>query len=134
MKVELDEGKLKEGVLGLVLALVEIIRDTLGLEAVRRMEGGRLSDAETERPGNALRELDEAIEQIKEDHGVGNAVQSVRDGLDDLVNDTLGALLEPRESRTSETIPTPPERMPGKPGGRAISPNGSGGTTRPMEQ
>ncbi|MFQ5946148.1 MAG: gas vesicle protein GvpK [Anaerolineae bacterium] len=97
MKIEVDEGKLKEGLLGLVLALVEIIRETLGHEAVRRMESGRLTDAEMERLGNALRELDEAIEQIKEDHGVGEAVKSVRDGLDDLVNDTLGALLQPRE-------------------------------------
>lgn len=89
MNIELDEGKLKDGVLGLVLALVEIIRDALGHEAVRRMEGGSLGDGEMERLGNALRELDEAIERIKEDHGVGEAVRSVRDGLDDLVNETL---------------------------------------------
>lgn len=107
MRIELDEDKLKEGVLGLVLALVEIIRDTLRCEAVRRMEGGGLSDAEAERLGSALRELDETIEQIKEDHGVGEAVRSVRDGLDDLVNDTLGAPLKPRRASGGKVMQAP---------------------------
>lgn len=86
MKLEIDDKELKHGVLGLVLAIVEVIRDTLKIQSVKRMEGGSLTDEQIERLGNALLELDKAIEQIKEEQGVREAVRSVRDGLDDLVD------------------------------------------------
>ena len=47
---------------------------------------GRLSDAEVERLGDALAELEEAVAQIKSEHGVNEAVQSVRDDLDQVVS------------------------------------------------
>jgi len=95
MPIDIDEDNLKQGVLGLVIALVEIIRDALKHQAVRRMEGGSLSDEEIERLGKALKELDIAIEQIKEDQGVTEAVRSVRDGLDNLVDDVIDKLISP---------------------------------------
>jgi len=97
MPIDINEDNLKTGVLGLVLALVEIIRDALKLQAVRRMEGGSLTDEETERLGRALKELDAAIDHIKEEQGVGEAVQSVRDGLDNLVDDTIDKLISPKK-------------------------------------
>lgn len=84
--IKIDEGKLKEGVLGLVMAVVEIIRDALQSQATRRMESGKLAEEEIERLGRALADLDVAIEDIKHQQGLEQAVQSVRDGLDDLVN------------------------------------------------
>ncbi|MDP8215005.1 MAG: gas vesicle protein K [Candidatus Euphemobacter frigidus] len=93
--INIEEDNLKSGVLGLVIALVEIIRDALQLQAVRRMEGGSLNEEETERLGRALRELDLAIDHIKEEQGVGEAVQSVRDGLDDIVNDCVDRIANP---------------------------------------
>jgi Ran GTPase-activating protein (RanGAP) involved in mRNA processing and transport len=86
MKLEINDGDLKNGLLGLVLAIVEIIRDTLKIQALKRMEGGRLTEIEIERLGNALSELDKTIDKIKEEQGVAEAVSSVRDGLDNLVN------------------------------------------------
>ena len=94
--IDINEDNLKNGVLGLVLALVEIIRDTLRLQAVRRMEGGSLNEEEIERLGRAFRELDTAIEGIKEEQGVGEAVQSVRDGLDNIVNDCVDKIANPK--------------------------------------
>ena len=93
--IDIDEDNLKNGVLGLVLALVEIIRDALRLQAVKRMEGESLSDQEIERLGRAFKELDVAIEQIKAEQGVGEAVQSVRDGLDGIVNDVVDKIANP---------------------------------------
>ena len=61
MVVDIDEKSLKHGVLGLVIALVEIIRDALKLQAMKRMESGSLTDKEVERLGEALMELDSAI-------------------------------------------------------------------------
>ena len=95
MPINIDEKNLKTGVLGLVLALVEIIRDALKLQAVKRMEGESLNEEEIERLGKALKELDIAIEHIKEEQGVREAVQSVRDGLDNVVNDGFDRIINP---------------------------------------
>lgn len=95
MKLEIDDGELKHGLLGLVMALVEIIRDTLRIESVKRMEGGHLTAEQVERLGNALIELDRTIDKIKEEQGVGEAVRSVRDGLDDLVGQMVRAVSDP---------------------------------------
>ena len=95
MPIDIDEGNLKQGVLGLVIALVEIIRDALRIEAFKRMESGRLTDEECERLGEALLDLDVAIEEIKEEQGITEAVQQVRDGLDDIVNDVVDRLANP---------------------------------------
>jgi molecular chaperone DnaK (HSP70) len=97
MTVNIDEKNLKQGVLGLVMALVEIIRDALKLQAIRRMEGGHLTEEEIERLGEALMDLDIAIEQIKEQQGVAETVKSVRDGLDDIVDDVINGMLNPEK-------------------------------------
>jgi len=90
--INIDETDLKNGILGLVLAVVEIIRDALRTQATRRMESGSLKDEEVERLGRALADLDAGIEDIKRQQGLEQAVQSVRDGLDDLVNDMVEAM------------------------------------------
>ena len=87
--INIDEDSLKNGVLGLVLAVVEILRDALQNQATRRIESGALTDEEVERLGAALADLDIAIEGIKREQGLEQAVQSVRDGLDDLVDDVV---------------------------------------------
>ena len=97
--LDIDEGNLKQGILGLVIALVEIIEDALKTQAFKRMEAGRLDEEEMNRLGEALMELDVAINQIKEEHGVAEAVQSVRDGLDDLVDEVLDKMINPERWR-----------------------------------
>jgi len=93
--IDLDEGNFKHGILGLVISLVEIIRDTLRLQAFKRMEGGSLTEDEIERLGEALLDLDTALDQIKQEHGIADAVQQVRDGLDDVVDEVLDKMLNP---------------------------------------
>ena len=95
MPIDIDEDNLKHGVLGLVLALVEIIRDTLRLQAFKRMEGGSLTEKEIERLGEALMDLDVAIEEIKKEQGITESVKSVRDGLDSIVDDVLDRKINP---------------------------------------
>jgi len=97
MAIDINEGNLKHGVLGLVLALVEVIRDALKIQALKRMEGGSLSEEECERLGGALMELDIALEEIKEEQGITEAVRSVRDGLDELVDDVIDRLINPEK-------------------------------------
>jgi Gas vesicle protein K len=83
--LDLEENNLRHGLLALTVALLEVIKEALVHAALRRVEGGRLSDAEVERLGDALAELEEAVAQIKVEHGVEEAVQSVRDDLDQVV-------------------------------------------------
>ena len=102
MMLDISEDNLKQGVLGLVLALVEIIRDTLKIQALKRMESGSLTEEEIDRLGEALLELDTAIDQIKEEQGVTQAVQAVRDGLDTLVDDVIDQIVNPQPRAKSE--------------------------------
>ncbi len=102
MTVKIDESNLKKGLLGLVVALVELIQELLERQALRRMEGGHLSDEETERLGGALCELREALEKIKLDNDIVDDVRSVRDGLDDVADDILDRFLNPE--RIAESL------------------------------
>jgi hypothetical protein len=97
--IDIDADNLKHGVLGLVIALVEIIRDALKIQAFKRMEGGSLKEDEVERLGEALMDLDTAIEQIKQEQGITQSVQSVREGLDDMVDDVLDKMVNPEKWR-----------------------------------
>lgn len=99
--VDIDAKNLKQGVLGLVIALVEIIKDALQLEAVRRMEGGSLTEEEVERLGEALMDLDMAIADIKREQGISESVKSVRDGLDNLVDEVIDQVLNPQRWRST---------------------------------
>ncbi len=97
MPIDIDEDNLKHGLLGLVIALVEVIRDAINLQAMKRMEGGTLSDEEMERLGEALMDLDIAIEEIKKEQGVGESVKAVKDGLDRVVDDVVDRTVNPNK-------------------------------------
>jgi hypothetical protein len=59
-----DPKDVRRSVLKLVLTLVELIRQLLERQAIRRMEGGTLSDEETESVGLALMKLQETITEL----------------------------------------------------------------------
>jgi hypothetical protein len=97
--IDINADNLRHGVLGLVIALVEIIRDALRIQAFKRMEAGSLREEEVERLGEALMDLDSAIEQIKEEQGITQSVQSVREGLDNIVDEVLDKMINPEKWR-----------------------------------
>ncbi|MGW0606028.1 gas vesicle protein K [Streptomyces sp. NPDC002644] len=96
MALTVDEKSLKHGVLALVLTLVEVIQEALERQALRRMEGGDLTEEELERLGDALLELDEALEEIKADHGITTSVADLHRGLDEVVDDVVDKLVNPQ--------------------------------------
>jgi hypothetical protein len=107
MPIDINEDNLKHGLLGLVIAIVEIIRDALKYQALRRIEGGTLTEEELERLGTALEEIDIAIEEIKKEQGISESVKSIRDGLDDIVDDLLDRIANPQrweENRVEKSI------------------------------
>ena len=93
MTIDIDGDDLRTGLVGLVVALAEIVKETLKLQALRRLEAGSLTEEELERLGQALMDLDDAFERMKIDLGVTDAVQSVRDGLDQAVDDLVTTLI-----------------------------------------
>ena len=69
-RIEAGADDIEAGVAKLVLTLVEFLRQILEHQAVRRMEGGGLSEEEIERLGLALLRLQERLEEIKHAFGL----------------------------------------------------------------
>lgn len=69
-RIDLDPADIERGLAGLVLTLVEFLRQVLERQAIRRMEGGSLSDDEVERVGLALMRLEEKIGEIANQFGL----------------------------------------------------------------
>ncbi len=99
-KIDINNGNAKQALLGLVIAIVEIIRDTLRLQAMKRMDSGRLSAEEIERLGLALEDLDKAIENMKEEQSVAEVVQNIRSGLDELADDLVNQMVDRNAGRS----------------------------------
>lgn len=64
-KANIDPKNVEKGLAKLVLTLVDLIRKLMEKQAVRRMEGGFLSNGEIERMGTAFLLLDEKMEELK---------------------------------------------------------------------
>jgi len=64
-RINADPEHVEQGLARLVLALIEVIRKVLEHQAVRRMDGGQLSDDEIERLGLALMRLNEKMGEMK---------------------------------------------------------------------
>ena len=69
-RVDVDPDAIENGLAKLVLTLVEFLRQLLERQAVRRMEGGSLSDEEVERMGVALMRLEEKVHEMARTFGI----------------------------------------------------------------
>jgi len=65
-----DPDEVQRSVAQLVLTLVEFIRKLLERQAIRRMEGGTLTDEQTEDIGRALMKLEETVRDIAVTFGI----------------------------------------------------------------
>jgi hypothetical protein len=68
--VDVDPEGIEQGLAKLVLTLVEFLRQLLERQAIRRMEGGSLSDEEIERMGLALMRLEEKVHDLADQFGL----------------------------------------------------------------
>ncbi|HLZ30988.1 MAG TPA: gas vesicle protein K [Chloroflexota bacterium] len=69
-RIDVNPEGVEQGLAQLVLTLVEFLRQLLERQAVRRMEGGTLSDEEVERVGLALMKLEEKVHQLADQFGL----------------------------------------------------------------
>jgi hypothetical protein len=85
-RINIDPKNVEKGLSKLVLTLVELIRKLLEKQAMRRVEGGSLSDAEIEQVGEALMKIEEKMQQLKEIFGLKDEELNINLGpLGDLV-------------------------------------------------
>ncbi len=69
-RIDIDPDDVERGLAGLVLTLVEFLRQVLERQAIRRMEGNTLNDDEIERIGVALMRLEKKIGELAEEFGL----------------------------------------------------------------
>ena len=69
-RVNLDPEGVEQGLAKLVLTLVEFLRQVLERQAIRRMDGGTLTDDEVERVGLALMRLEAKAREMAELFGL----------------------------------------------------------------
>ena len=63
-RVNVDPEGVEQGLAKLVLTLVEFLRQLLERQAIRRMDGGTLSEDEIERVGLALMRLEAKVREM----------------------------------------------------------------------
>jgi hypothetical protein len=64
-RIDANPKNVEKGLAKLVLTLVELIRKLLEKQAMRRIEGGSLTDEEIERIGETLMKLENKMEELK---------------------------------------------------------------------
>jgi Gas vesicle protein K len=65
-RIETDPERVERGLVQLVLTLVELLRQLMERQAIRRLEGGTLTVQQEEDLGMALMRLDQKMEELKE--------------------------------------------------------------------
>jgi Gas vesicle protein K len=69
-RVNADPESLERGLAQLVLTVVELLRQLMERQALRRVDGGGLSDEQVERLGRTFMELDKRMAELREEFGL----------------------------------------------------------------
>ncbi len=86
-RIDCSPENIEQGLAKLVLSLVELLRQVLERQAIRRMEGGSLTDEQVEKMGEALMVLEAKIRELASNFGLTPADLNIDLG-------PLGHLLE----------------------------------------
>jgi len=68
--IDCSPENIEQGLAKLVLSLVELLRQLLERQAIRRMEGGTLTDQQVEQMGEALMKLEQKIHELAQHFGL----------------------------------------------------------------
>ena len=69
-RVNADPESVERGLAQLVLTVVELLRQLMERQAVRRIDGGGLSEEQVERLGRTFMELDRRMEELRATFGL----------------------------------------------------------------
>jgi len=64
-RINADPERVEQGLARLVLTVIELLREVLEHQAVRRMDGGTLSEEQVEQLGLALLKLNHRMDELK---------------------------------------------------------------------
>jgi hypothetical protein len=71
-RINADPEKVEQGLARLVLTVIELLRRVLEHQAVRRMDGGSLTDEQVEQLGLALMKLSQRMDDLKQTFGLSD--------------------------------------------------------------
>ncbi len=69
-RIDCTQESIEQGLAKLVLGLIELLRQLLERQAIRRMEGGTLSEEQVEEMGLALMKLEAKIKELADQFGL----------------------------------------------------------------
>ncbi|MCA1055001.1 gas vesicle protein K [Rossellomorea aquimaris] len=69
-RINFDKDSAEQGLAQLVLTVIELLRQIVERHAMRRVEGGTLTDQQIEDLGVALMNLEEKMEELKDVFGL----------------------------------------------------------------
>lgn len=69
-RVNADPERLEKGLAQLVLTLIELLRQLMERQAIRRIDAGTLTDDEIERMGQTFMKLEERMTELKAHFGL----------------------------------------------------------------
>jgi len=72
-RINADPEHVEQGLARLVLTVIELLREVLEHQAIRRMDGGTLTEAEIEQLGMALLKLNHRMGELKTTFGLTDA-------------------------------------------------------------
>ena len=72
-RIDCSPETIEQGLAKLVLSLIELLRQLLERQAIRRMDGGSLTDAQVEQMGEALMTLEAKIRELCRHFGLNPA-------------------------------------------------------------
>ena len=69
-RIDADPDSVQQGLAQLVLTIVELLRQLMERQALRRIDGGGLTDEQVENLGRTFMELDRAMEELRGHFGL----------------------------------------------------------------
>jgi len=69
-RIQADPETVERGVVQLVLTLVELVRQLMERQAIRRLDAGALTPDEVERVGRTLMLLEQRMDELREHFGL----------------------------------------------------------------
>ena len=69
-RVNTDPEHVEKGLAALVLTLIDIVRELMERQAVRRIEGGTLTGDEIERLGQTFMQLQRRLDELRREFGL----------------------------------------------------------------
>ena len=69
-RVEVDRDSVEKGLASLVLTIIELLRQLMERQALRRVDQGDLTDEQVDRIGTTLMALEEQMNRLREHFGL----------------------------------------------------------------